>query len=668
MIAQHVIDFDALYPAASGKILIDQITKTINQASPGDTIIFRSKLYDFEGQGLLVNKGVVLCGVTQTPNLPSDAGAGELQTTFKNVLHINMFADHTGLKNLQIEASNNSTYLIRFRHSSYNNTNVEEFYHNITVTNVCFKGSRIQVFAGNGAELYFQNVSFLDYTKTGFSIDRHGRVDFHPKIIFKKCLFRPDFDSVNYDVRGISMDAGNEEYPEVWDENGTLIDSCKFDGTGIGFSKTKNVIINNNHFLGYRMDVDMIHLEEFTNHILIENNLFEYVHPARGLNIDREGQPCFDIRIQNNTFIGNYGWIISAYSPYNLQFFKNDLSATRANNPNAKVFDFTYLLHEQYEHLPGPLPARGIYFGQNKLPDVSDPGILSCYVLSGDTSVKIEDYPESKIILYELQERPTSFLDTTLVYQIRNLATKEWLTATEHGQVIMKSSLDSDNGQLWRIKFIYPYFYAIQNFKTGNYLEVYKGFTYNDYYSANPPTITVEQKYNYEGKKRIPIFYLQENPINSKNYFEVFPGGNERKSRWVQSGKQVILEFARESPGGKLLEPNELCLWEFVPVMTGIEQVSEDHDDHLVRIFPNPFNATVKIRYYIRKPSQVTIEILNSLGQRVLKRSFQHHTTGLKTLNWDGRNSEGKELASGVYLVRLTNSVGKWEYKIVLLR
>jgi outer membrane protein assembly factor BamB len=72
--------------------------------------------------------------------------------------------------------------------------------------------------------------------------------------------------------------------------------------------------------------------------------------------------------------------------------------------------------------------------------------------------------------------------------------------------------------------------------------------------------------------------------------------------------------------------------------------------------FPNPFNPEVWIPFSLaeKKLSQVKIKIYNLLGQLVREISLKNKKAGFyrgreKAIYWDGRDSQGKELASGVY-------------------
>jgi hypothetical protein len=76
-------------------------------------------------------------------------------------------------------------------------------------------------------------------------------------------------------------------------------------------------------------------------------------------------------------------------------------------------------------------------------------------------------------------------------------------------------------------------------------------------------------------------------------------------------------------------------------------------DFRLIGNYPNPFNPTTTLSYYLPSASDVTLEIFNLLGQRVALLVDQRQEAGLHNVVWDATNSSGDQVATGVYLYRL---------------
>jgi len=105
---------------------------------------------------------------------------------------------------------------------------------------------------------------------------------------------------------------------------------------------------------------------------------------------------------------------------------------------------------------------------------------------------------------------------------------------------------------------------------------------------------------------------------------------------------------------------------------TGFEESAEEGGRpvsfSLKQNYPNPFNPETIIEYSLPKACQVEIVVYNILGQEVRTLLEEHQEPGRYRVSWDGRNVEGKEVSSGVYLYRINASEFSKTKKMVLLR
>ena len=83
---------------------------------------------------------------------------------------------------------------------------------------------------------------------------------------------------------------------------------------------------------------------------------------------------------------------------------------------------------------------------------------------------------------------------------------------------------------------------------------------------------------------------------------------------------------------------------------------------------PNPFNPSTSIKYYIPQAMDVTIKIYDVLGREVTTLINKQATTGYHVVYWNGRDSYGRSVASGVYLYRLTAGTFSETKKMNLLK
>lgn len=74
----------------------------------------------------------------------------------------------------------------------------------------------------------------------------------------------------------------------------------------------------------------------------------------------------------------------------------------------------------------------------------------------------------------------------------------------------------------------------------------------------------------------------------------------------------------------------------------------------LLQNAPNPCRQGTTIRYQLAKPGNVSLKVYNTLGQVVKTIVDSDQQPGLYSINWDGKDNQGRQVANGVYLYRLS--------------
>lgn len=92
------------------------------------------------------------------------------------------------------------------------------------------------------------------------------------------------------------------------------------------------------------------------------------------------------------------------------------------------------------------------------------------------------------------------------------------------------------------------------------------------------------------------------------------------------------------------------------------------HGFGLNQNYPNPFNARTTIRFSIPERMQVSIDVLNLLGQRVATITRSEYAEGIHEVEWDGSDGRGRELASGLYFYRMTAGDRTISRKMLILK
>jgi hypothetical protein len=130
--------------------------------------------------------------------------------------------------------------------------------------------------------------------------------------------------------------------------------------------------------------------------------------------------------------------------------------------------------------------------------------------------------------------------------------------------------------------------------------------------------------------------------------------------RWIDNdvtpGESFVYTVAAVKPDGTEVRSTS--------VTTTAPAVQSD----LSQNFPNPFNPSTTIRYTISEASPTTLDVFDTEGHRVVTLFKGVTPTGAHTVTWDGRDSSGNAVASGLYFYRLDVRGKMFTRKMVLLR
>ncbi|MCG8608115.1 ASPIC/UnbV domain-containing protein, partial [bacterium] len=116
--------------------------------------------------------------------------------------------------------------------------------------------------------------------------------------------------------------------------------------------------------------------------------------------------------------------------------------------------------------------------------------------------------------------------------------------------------------------------------------------------------------------------------------------------RWPLGTVQVLKDVAIDQYH-QVSEPN----------LTSVEPGESDSHPvtfSLSQNYPNPFNAGTSIEYTLPEAGHVTLKIYNLQGQTIATLIDAHQARNAYRIEWDGRDSKGQYVATGVYLYRLT--------------
>ena len=91
---------------------------------------------------------------------------------------------------------------------------------------------------------------------------------------------------------------------------------------------------------------------------------------------------------------------------------------------------------------------------------------------------------------------------------------------------------------------------------------------------------------------------------------------------------------------------------------------------YLAQNYPNPFNQETIIKYIVPVSGDgisLNLKIINLLGREVRTLVYRPQSTGIHIIRWDGKDNNGQDCCSGVYLFRLKTKDFSINKKLILL-
>lgn len=118
--------------------------------------------------------------------------------------------------------------------------------------------------------------------------------------------------------------------------------------------------------------------------------------------------------------------------------------------------------------------------------------------------------------------------------------------------------------------------------------------------------------------------------------------------------------------------PNEVYL-ESVTKLVCVNN-SVDNDDLVqnpamaLRNYPNPFHESTTIQFELAKTAVTTLSVYNLKGQKLRILHNSSLNGGKHKIEWDGKDSQGNKLNSGIYLIRMDCDDSSSVRKVMLLK
>jgi len=142
---------------------------------------------------------------------------------------------------------------------------------------------------------------------------------------------------------------------------------------------------------------------------------------------------------------------------------------------------------------------------------------------------------------------------------------------------------------------------------------------------------------------------------------------SDKRYAELQSSEDITLSFVgNDSPGGVT---RDFILETHGFYKAGMGATTTIPSEFMLQQnYPNPFNPTTTISYGLKENVRVTLTIYNTLGQAVKTLVDRNEEAGLKSVDWNGRDDLGNQVASGIYVYKIQAGNFVQAKKMLLLK
>lgn len=134
-------------------------------------------------------------------------------------------------------------------------------------------------------------------------------------------------------------------------------------------------------------------------------------------------------------------------------------------------------------------------------------------------------------------------------------------------------------------------------------------------------------------------------------------GSGEWEVNWqttydYENGLPVTETFWQDDDGEDILSSYYRFLYDYTQITDADDPVSTPQLNKLL-VYPNPFNPQTGISYKLQTAIHTEVSVYNLKGQKVRTLYSGSASGGDHNLTWNGKDDQGRDLAAGIYLIRL---------------
>ncbi len=143
-----------------------------------------------------------------------------------------------------------------------------------------------------------------------------------------------------------------------------------------------------------------------------------------------------------------------------------------------------------------------------------------------------------------------------------------------------------------------------------------------------------------------------EAPTGDAGVATIYVAGNAANGNSAPSGDQIYAKSVSFSPD----------------LTTDVESEITPGKFQLHGNYPNPFNPSTSIKFELERTSRVILKIYDITGREVRSLVSGQLTSGVHEMKWNGLNNNGRQAATGTYILRLTAGGRTATSKMLLIK
>ena len=99
---------------------------------------------------------------------------------------------------------------------------------------------------------------------------------------------------------------------------------------------------------------------------------------------------------------------------------------------------------------------------------------------------------------------------------------------------------------------------------------------------------------------------------------------------------------------------------------TSINNQTYPEQNQIISVYPNPSNGQLNFSFTCNQTANVRLKIMTINVQSILDKNYGAFN-GQNTINWNGRNENGKSYPSGIYIYGLEIN-NRWNFGKLILK